>query len=69
MADPVCGAHVLCRLGGTELNAAEVFGTDKAVLVRTDQSGRRAMVAIERTAVEAIGDEYVLRQGVLDRHD
>lgn len=69
MADPTCGAHVVFRLAGTEFNPAEVLGTDKAVLVRTDQTGRRAMVAIEWTAVEAISDEHAVRQGVLDRHD
>jgi len=49
-----------CRLGGVELDAAEVFGTDKAVLVGADQSSRRAMVAVERAALEALRDEHVL---------
>ena len=58
-----------CRLGGVELDPAEVLGTDEAVLVGADQSGRRAMVTVERTAIETLCDEHVLRQGVLDRHD
>ena len=58
-----------CRFGGVELDAAEVFGADEAVLVGTDQSGRRAMVIVERTPIETLCDEHVLRQGVLDRHD
>ncbi len=58
-----------CRFGGVELDAAEVFGADEAVLVGADQSGRRAVVAVERTAIETLCDEHVLREGVLDRHD
>jgi hypothetical protein len=52
-----------------ELDAAEVFGTDKAVLVGADQSSRRAMVAVERAALEALRDEHVLLRGVVDRDD
>src|SRR5438093_1391789 len=63
------GVVVLARLGGVELDPAEVFGTDKAVLAGADQSGRRAMVTVERMAIETLCDEHVLRQGVLDRHD
>jgi hypothetical protein len=39
-----CRADVLFRLGGVELDAAETFGTDKAVLARAHQPGRRAMI-------------------------
>ena len=52
-----------------ELDAAEVLGTDEPVLVGADQPGRRAMVTVERTAIETLCDEHVLRQGVLDRHE
>ena len=41
-----------------ELDAAEVLGADKAVLVGADQSCRRTMVTVERTAVETVCDEY-----------
>ncbi len=58
-----------CRLGGVELDAAEVFDTDVAVLVGADQAGRRAMVTVEQTAIEALRDEQVPCQGVLNRHD
>ncbi len=58
-----------CRLGGVELDPAEVFGTDEAVLVGADQSSRRAMVTVERTTIETLCDEHVFRQGVLGRHD
>src|SRR5438093_2495170 len=60
------GVVVLAQLGGVELDPAEVLGTDK---VGADQPGRRAMVTVERTAIETVCDEHVLRQGVLDRHD
>src|SRR2546427_8065214 len=40
------------------------FGADKAVLVGADQSCRRTMVTVERTAVETVCDEYAVRQGV-----
>ena len=59
------GVIVLARLGGVELDAAEVLGADKAVLVGADQSCRRTMVTVERTAVETVCDEYAVRQGVL----
>lgn len=39
-----------CRLGDVELNAAEMLDTHKAILARADQSGRRTMVTVERTA-------------------
>ena len=58
-----------CRFGSVELDAAEVFGADEAVLVGADQSDGRAVVSVERTAIETLCDEYILRQGVLDRHD
>jgi len=48
-----------------ELDAAEVLGADKAVLVGADQSCRRTMVTVERTAVETVCDEYAVRQGAL----
>src|SRR2546427_12102113 len=63
------GVVVLARLGGVELDAAEVLGTDEPVLVGADQPGRRAMLTVERTAIETLCDEHVLRQGVLDRHE
>ena len=59
------GVIVLARLGGVELDAAEVLGADEAVLVGADQSCRRTMVTAERTAVETVCDEYAVRQGVL----
>ena len=59
----------LARLGGAELDAAEVLGADVAVLAGADQPGRGAVVAVERAAVETVGDQHVLGQGVLDRHD
>ncbi len=59
------GVIVLARPGGVELDAAEVLGADKAVLVGADQSCRRTMVTVERTAVETVCDEYAVRQGVL----
>src|SRR5437762_9343502 len=43
------GVVVLAQLGGVELDPAEVLGTDK---VGADQPGRRAMVTVERTAIE-----------------
>jgi hypothetical protein len=57
------------RLGGAELDAAEVFGTDKAVLVGADQSGRGAMVAVERAAIEPFCDEQLFREGVVNLYD
>ena len=57
------------RLGRVELDAAEVFGADKAVLVGADQLGRGAMVAVERAAIELFCDEQVFREGIVDRHD
>src|SRR5438093_5019196 len=63
------GVVVLARPGRVELDPAEVLGTDEAVLAGADQSGRRAMVTVEWTAIETLCDEHVLRQGVLDRHD
>src|SRR4051794_106532 len=63
------GVVFLRGLGRVELYAAEVLGADEAVLVGADQSGRRAMVAVERTPVEMFCDEHVVCQGVLDRHD
>ena len=59
------GVIVLARPGAVELDAAEVLGADKAVLVGADQSCRRTMVTVERTAVETVCDEYAVRQGVL----
>ena len=58
-----------CRFGGVELDAAEVLRADEAVLVGADQSGGRAMVTVEWKAIETLCDEYILREGVLDRHD
>ena len=56
-------------LGGVELDAAEVLGADEAVLVGAHESDRRAVVTVERTTIETLGDEHVVCQGVLDRHD
>ena len=54
------GAPAGCRLGGVHLDAAEVLGADVAVLGGADQSGRRAVVAVERAAVEVVGDEHAV---------
>ena len=48
------------------LDAAQVLGADKAVLVGADQSGWRSVITVERSAVETLGDEYVLGEGVFD---
>jgi len=63
------GADNALRLGGVHLDPAEVFGVDVAVLLGTDEPGRRSMVTVERTAIEAVRDEDIVSQGVLDRHD
>lgn len=57
------------RLGRVDLDAAEVLGADVAVLAGADQSGRRSMVAVERVAIEMLGDEHTISQRVLDRDD
>jgi len=64
-----CMAIALRRLGGVELYGAEVLGTDEAVLVGADQADGCAMVTVERTAIEMLGHEHVLDQGVRHRHD
>jgi len=56
-----------CRLGGVELDAAEVLDADVAVLVGADHPDRRAVVAVERTAIETVCDQHALRQSVLHR--
>src|SRR5437016_3310949 len=68
-SDRRCGTEILYRIGGMEFDAAQMFGADEAVLVRAHQTGRRAVVAIERRTVETFGDEHVVSQRVLDRHD
>ena len=57
------------RLGRVELDTAEVLCADIAVLVRAYQSGRRTVVAVERTTVETVGDQHVLPQRVLERRN
>jgi hypothetical protein len=52
-----------------QLDAAEVLGADEAVLAGADQSGGRAVVAVERPPVEMFCDEHVVGKGVLDRND
>jgi len=64
-----CVAVALRRFGGVELDGTEVFGADEAVLVGTHESGGCAMVTVERAAIEMIGNEHVVCQGVFDRHD
>ena len=61
------GRMFVFRLGGENLDTAEVLGIHIAVLVGADQPGRRSMVTVERAAVEAVGDEYLVSEGVLDR--
>src|SRR5262249_870976 len=65
----VCQGREVCAAFGSlmELDATEVLGAHVAVLAGTDQSGGRAMMTVERTAVEALGDEDVLGQGVVRR--
>src|SRR2546430_14491653 len=53
-------AVALCRLGVAKLYAAEVLGADEPVVVGADQPGRRAMVTVERAAIEAVWNEHVL---------
>jgi len=38
-------------------------------LLGADQPGRRPVVAVERAAVEVLGDEHGISQDVVDRHD
>jgi len=63
------GSVDVSRLGGVHVDAAQVFGADEPVLPRADQSGRGAMVAAERMAIEILGDEHVLGQGVAQAPD
>src|SRR3954470_3908451 len=59
----------LLGLGGVDLDPAQVLRADEAVLTRADQPERRAVVAVERPAIEVLRDQHVVRQGVLDRDD
>ena len=53
--------------GGAELDAGQVLGADEAVLMGADQSDRRAVVRVERNTTQALGEQDVLGQDVLDR--
>lgn len=59
-------AVVLPRRRGVNLDAAEVLGAGEAVLAGADQASWRAMVGVERPAVEMLRDEHVGRQGILE---
>jgi len=57
------------RLGGADLDAAEVLGADVAVLGGTEQANRRPVVAVEGATAEAIGEEHAIGQRILDGDD
>jgi len=63
------GVVTLCWFFSVELDAAQVFGADEAVLIRADHSRRCPMVAVERVIVEVLSDEHVVGQRVFDQHD
>jgi hypothetical protein len=52
-----------------ELDPREVLGADEAVLARANETDRRAMIAVERPVVEVLGDQHIVVQRVLDRHN
>src|SRR5262249_45122042 len=59
-------AEAVSRLGSEDLDAAEVVEIDKVVLVWGDHPGRRCVCTVEGPTAEMLGDDYVLRQSVLD---
>lgn len=70
LEQPVCKGLVSNRrLGGKELNLAQMLGADVAVLVRADETDRRTVVAVEWPIVEVLRDQYVIVECILDHHD
>jgi len=63
-----CPAPAL-GLARERLDAAEVLGAHVAVLSRAEQADRRAVVAVQRVAVEPVGEQHALGEGVLDQED
>ena len=61
--------HARRRLGRVQLDPAQVLGVDVSVLVRADEAQRRAVVAVERLAVELVGQQHVVGERVLERRD
>src|SRR5947209_20574180 len=65
-AERVRGAVVLRWRRGVDLYSAQVLGADEAVLAWAEKPDRRAMVAVERAAIEVLGDQYVVSERILD---
>jgi hypothetical protein len=52
---------------GVQLDTAKVLHADIAVLIGADESNRRAVVTVEPTSVEMLGEQQIASQGVFDR--
>jgi len=56
-------------LGGVDLDAAKVLGAHEAVLIGAHQPQRCTVVSVEMPAVEMLGEDDVITQGVFEQND
>ena len=57
------------RSARVKLDGAQMLGAEVAVLPGADQAQRRAVREAQRLAVETVGEQDILLQGVFDGHD